>query len=305
MNKLLNQAFTLIELLVVIAIIGILSGLIVVSMGNVTEKATIAKAQVFSNSLKNSLLLNLVSEWRLDENTGTATADAWSGGNTGTLGGATLPTWKTGSDCVNGSCLQFDGVDDSVNFGTNSNLSMGLGDATVSLWVRFDNGLATPASDTLVYCGGGSSSAGSPGYWIVRYSGTSRLYVYFSDGSTGRISNYLSSVGSLISNTWYNVVVVFTRTSIAQAYINGVKQTSSFSILAQPGDVQNSVSYVIGATSSYRLVGKMDELRVYNAAMPTSQIKEQYYAGLNKLLANGGITKEEYSKRIENLIAQR
>ena len=52
MNKFIKQAFTLIELLVVIAIIGILSGLIVVSMSGVTQKATIAKAQVFSNSLR-------------------------------------------------------------------------------------------------------------------------------------------------------------------------------------------------------------------------------------------------------------
>jgi prepilin-type N-terminal cleavage/methylation domain-containing protein len=63
MNKLLRQAFTLIELLVVIAIIGILSGLIVVSMSGVTQKANIAKAQVFSNSLRNSLMLIIVGEW--------------------------------------------------------------------------------------------------------------------------------------------------------------------------------------------------------------------------------------------------
>jgi hypothetical protein len=30
---------------------------------------------------------------------------------------------------------------------------MGLGDATVSLWVRFDNAVASQA-ETLVYCGG-------------------------------------------------------------------------------------------------------------------------------------------------------
>ena len=49
MHKIKQLAFTLIELLVVIAVIGILSGLIVVSMSGVTNKATIAKAQVFSN----------------------------------------------------------------------------------------------------------------------------------------------------------------------------------------------------------------------------------------------------------------
>jgi prepilin-type N-terminal cleavage/methylation domain-containing protein len=306
MNKLLNQAFTLIELLVVIAIIGILSGLIVVSMGGVTQKASIAKAQVFSNSLKNSLLLNLISEWRLDENTGTTTADSWSGGSTGNLGGAThLPVWKTGTDCVNGSCLQFDGTEDYVNFGNNSNLSMGLGDATVSLWVRFDNAVPS-AAECLVSCGGAGTGSG---YRFQRLSGaSSQLWCGFTDGTISYISAYLSPPGSLTSNTWYNIVVVFNRTSIAQGYINGEKQTGySLTISGLQGSITNYYNYIIGSHTgaSYYFSGKMDEVRVYNEAMPTSQIKEQYYAGLNKLLANGGITKEEYSKRIENLIAQR
>jgi len=85
MNKLLKQAFTLIELLVVIAIIGILSGLIVVSMGNMNQKATIAKAQVFSNSLRNSLMANIVSEWKMDEGSGATVNDTWGGLNNSTL----------------------------------------------------------------------------------------------------------------------------------------------------------------------------------------------------------------------------
>ena len=303
MNKLLNQAFTLIELLVVIAIIGILSGLIVVSMSGVTEKANVAKAQVFSNSLKNSLLLNLVSEWRLDENTGTTTADSWSGGNAGTLTGTTLPVWKTGNDCVNGSCLQFDGVDDFVYFGTNSNLSMGLGDATVSFWVKFDNAIPL-ANEGLASCGGGGTAAG---YRLQRLVTTSQLWCGFTDGTISYISAFLSPPGSLTSNTWYNIVVVFDRDSVVQAYINGEKQTGySLTISALQGNIVNGFNYNIGryAGGNYYLAGKMDEVRVYNAAMPTSQIKEQYYAGLNSLLINGSISKEEYSNKVESLAAQ-
>jgi type II secretory pathway pseudopilin PulG len=292
----------LIELLVVIAIIGILSGLIVVSMGGVTEKATIAKAQVFSNSLKNSLLLNLVSEWRLDENTGTTTADSWSGGNTGTLTGATLPVWKTGNDCVNGSCVQFDGVDDYISFGSNSNLSMGLEDATVSFWVRFDNALA-PQNEMLFICGAYADGVGQGGYWLRREMSTSTLRFGFSDGAITRIVSYLSGSGSVVGNTWYNVVIVFDRDGLAQAYINGVKQTGySLNISAQQGSIINSINYRIGAPEAtlYRLTGKMDEFRLYSAITSISQIKEQYYAGLNKLLANGGITEEEYLSRLNN-----
>ncbi|MFA5072103.1 MAG: LamG-like jellyroll fold domain-containing protein [Candidatus Pacearchaeota archaeon] len=310
MSNLFKRAFTLIELLVVIAIIGILSGLIVVSMGGVTEKASIAKSQVFSNSLKNSLLLNLVSEWKFDGSTadgGAATVNDvlnnWSSLNNGTV--SYPPTVKTGSNCVSGSCLQFDGVDDYVDFGSNASLSMGTGDATVSLWVKFDNAIPTQI-ETLVACGAGA--AGQDGYWCFRNNGTSRLHCYFSDGTIPVLQGYLSGSGSLVANNWYNIVIVFDRDSVIQAYINGAKQTGySLIISGQPAIVQNGVSFKVGAWSSsaHRLLGKMDEVRLYNAAMPTSQIKEQYYAGLNKMLNSGNIDKEEYVSRINNLISQK
>jgi prepilin-type N-terminal cleavage/methylation domain-containing protein len=302
MNKLFKQAFTLIELLVVIAIIGILSGLIVITMSGVTQEATLAKAQVFSNSLKNSLLMNLVSEWKFDGITSDGSSavaddvlDTWSKINNGTVS-ATPPTVKTGTNCVNGSCLQFNGSANYVDFGSDSSLSMGAGDATVSFWVEFDNATA-PRSEILVECGARVGTSGYPGYRLFRYIGTSQLYGAFADGTTARVNDYLSTSGTLVASTWYNVVVVFTRASVAQAYINGVKQTGySLNISGQPGNISNYESFKIGSdsSSSTRLAGKMDEVRIYNAAMATSQIKEQYYVGLNKLLVNGGITKKEY-----------
>lgn len=308
MNKIIKQAFTLIELLVVIAIIGILSGLIVVGMSSMTNNANLAKAQVFSNSLRNSLMGNIVAEWRFDGPTAdgsTATAndilDTWSKINNGTIGGG--PIVKTGSNCVNGNCLQFDGIDDYVDFGSNSSLSMGTGDATVSLWANFDNALA-PQNEALVYCGSGADT--QSGYRILRYSGTSRLYFQFTDAAGTRISAYLSPTSSLVDKTWYNVVVVFTRSSTAQAYINGVKQSLSADISGHQGNIQNYTNYRIGAVAatSYQLAGKMDEVRVFSAAMPISQIKEEYYAGLNSLYVSGGIDEMEYSERL-SIVAKR
>jgi len=47
--------------------------------------------------------------------------------------------------------------------------------------------------------------------------------------------------------------------------------------------------------------GLIDDVRIYNAAIPISQIKEQYYEGLNNLLVTGGINKEEYIEKIQSL----
>lgn len=64
-----SKSFTLIELLVVIVIIGILAGIIIISTTSSIEKANIAKAHSFSNTIKNELFFNLVSEWTFDEDT--------------------------------------------------------------------------------------------------------------------------------------------------------------------------------------------------------------------------------------------
>jgi|WetSurMetagenome_2_1015567.scaffolds.fasta_scaffold222221_2 prepilin-type N-terminal cleavage/methylation domain-containing protein len=141
MSKLFKKAFTLIELLVVIAIVGILSGLIVVSMSGMTQKAVVAKARIFSSSLRNSLMINLVSDWKLDDASGTVAADTW-GTNNGTLtsfadttagyGDANTSGWVSSSNCVFNTCLKFDGTDDRIVFGSATKYSQ----YTIEVWLN-------------------------------------------------------------------------------------------------------------------------------------------------------------------------
>ena len=58
----------------------------------------------------------LVGYWNFDEGTGTTAADSSGSGNNGTLVNGS--TWTAGK--VGNGALQFDGVDDSVNAGTDS-----------------------------------------------------------------------------------------------------------------------------------------------------------------------------------------
>ena len=272
-KKLLRQAFTLIELLVVIAIIGILSGMIVVSMGGVTQKATIAKAQVFSNSLRNSLMLNLVSEWKLDGDA----VDSW-GDNNGTVTGT---TWETNTkNCVNDTCIIFSGgVGNYVQMAAITELTVGK-PFILSAWVY--------PQPTGTY------------RTIMAYDSIHRLliggnYVMLSQQDT----NFYS--GADVPDNQWTYVVYWNSGTEERWYINGsLSGTPHTTALAEWDAAFKLGQYDL---INYPYKGRMDEVRIYNNSIPISQIKEQYYVGLNQLLFNGGITKEEYIAKLGNFLA--
>lgn len=289
-------AFTLIELLVVIAIIGILSGLIVVAMGGITNGANIAKAQIFSNSLRNSLMMNLISEWKLDGSgvadggaaTTSYTQDTWSGGNNGTLS-ATPPTVRTGTNCVSGSCLQFDGSSNYVDFGNKSvfNIANAL---TVSVWVK----PVLAKSNAYIFAKG----------WQDQYdlylNSTNNVVFTLVNSTSPDIHLSLVSLSRLSLNVWYNIACTFDG-SVAKIYLNGVLSNNQNWNYAITTSVQTLKIGVTNTGYDTWFNGLIDEVRMYNAAMPTSQIKEQYYAGLGSLLASGQIGPQEYAGRIDSL----
>jgi prepilin-type N-terminal cleavage/methylation domain-containing protein len=301
MNKKL-LAFTLIELLVVIAIIGILSGLIVVTMNGITSKANIAKSQVFSNSLKNALMLNLISEWRLDEGgTSQSTEDIW-GTNEGILGSSsgvdtTDPTW-TSSDCVRGNCLTFDGVNDFVNCGNASVLNISSGSITVEAWVYPQRGTN--------YIFGNSADNANWGYYTFKIQSQKPDINFNSSGG----SFVYRSNNNVDLNKWSHIVATHTfgNGSLTKIYLNGIQQDATW--ISGTGNetsiCTSTCRFEIGhwygtpdsTSDQYHFYGKIDEARIYNAVVPTSRIKENYYSGLNSLLANGNMTIEEYLSRI-------
>jgi prepilin-type N-terminal cleavage/methylation domain-containing protein len=307
MNKLIKKAFTLIELLVVIAIIGILSGLIVVSMGGMTQKASIAKAQVFSSSLRNSLMMNIVGEWKFDELTtavqSSTIQDTWSSSNNAILSTNSdgLDKIKTGTNCISGNCLSFDGTDDYAYVSGSNNPTSNLaitGAITLSAWVKFNN---SGTDGTIISRGAGLAGSDNYGYALTRYSGSNKID-FDTYSMTARDALVSSSI--ITDSNWHLIIATWDRTmgtNGKKIYIDGIldnQKTSSISAMGQP-NYQFRIG--IGGTNLYPLNGSIDDVRVYSATVPTSQIKEKYYANLNNLLKNGVINKEEYLSRINEL----
>jgi hypothetical protein len=62
------------------------------------------------------------------------------------------------------------------------------------------------------------------------------------------------------------------------------------------GQDQDGVGGGFDASQAYK--GYLDDIRIYNTVLSSSQIKRNYIAGLNKLLASEKISKIDYNKRI-------
>jgi prepilin-type N-terminal cleavage/methylation domain-containing protein len=289
-----RHSFTLIELLVVIAIVGILAGIIIVSMTNATDSATIAKAKVFANSMRDSMANNIVSEWKFDgsgiADGSTATTDyikdTWGSG-----GGAfsSEPLVKSGSNCVYGSCLNFDGVDDYVSIANNSSFDIS-NKITLSIWIK-PNWTGIINSDSYPVYKNAS--------WRIWDQYGTRTY----------------SFGLYVDGNWRNTASIILDQSkwsfLSATYDNSIKKLSFY----LNGDLKKEIvlsglnTYDIGINTNAIIIGRflggkqtdIDELRIYNVAISSSQIKQQYFADLQKLYASKGIDKQEYQERLAEL----
>ena len=132
------SSFTLIELLVVISIIGLLASVVLVSMKGMREKARIASALKFSQSLQNSLGSESVGVWSFDEGEGTIVHDSSGYNNHCTIYGASF-TQDTPERIVHSNSstysLSFDGQNDYLDCGNDESLDI-TDEITIEAWVK-------------------------------------------------------------------------------------------------------------------------------------------------------------------------
>lgn len=236
-------------------------------------------------------MANFASEWRFDGSgvadggiaTTSYTQNNWIGGSC-TIGGS--PIVKSGSNCINGSCLQFNGSTDYLDCGNSSQLNMSSGGITISAWIKRG---VTGTTQRILHKGGQSNLYYD---YHLLFSGDALLFGAVKTTTT--TSGIMTTATYTSTSNWYYIVGTYDGSNYF-VYINGILQASS----ASSGISNTSINNLyIGERNDGTQIfnGLIDEVRIYNAAMPTSQIEEQYYAGLNNLLINGSIDKEEYVK---------
>jgi len=235
--------------------------------------------------------LNLVSEWTFD-NASNPGEDTW-GNNNGTLYGANgLPQLQTKGECVHGTCLFFDGVDDYIEVLNNNSLDFTV-NLTISLWLKTTSSLGAG----VISKQNNNTGGGSPKYIIdIGDTGQVRFFGYIGTNPVG-ITTRLGP--SYNNGEWHHITGTFNGTDWSIYGDGALIQT-----YIESCTLENSIYPIyIGArnNNSTFFKGSIDDVRIYNAALSSAQIKQEYVAGLNSLLANNNISKEEYLSRIENL----
>jgi hypothetical protein len=217
-----------------------------------------------------SALLNL----KFDEGYGGTAHNSGNAGSTlnGTLSGATTPTWSSSGKF--GKALLFNGINSylsvidnsAINFGTTKTFS-------ISTWIKTSSSATQRITSKFQLSGG----------WYI-YLYNSRIYSNVTDG-VNSAENYLSTT-TLNDNAWHHVLVTYTNGESAVGYIDG-KQEPSFSISTITGTMDNGENLSIGGQNQY-FSGLMDEFKIYNFALSSNEIKQEYNKGQALLLGSVG-----------------
>jgi len=287
-----NKSFTLIEILVVIVIIGILSGFIIVSLAGTSAKASIAKSQAFATSLKNALMLNLVSEWRMDEGSGATISDQW-GSYPGTLTGG---DWKTGVECISGSCLYFSG-DDYINTGLGFSLPNYVEKYGMSLAAWIKTSSATTQSVVSQDSNSGCTYSCAGGLYIMNNKAAAIVY----DGIVDY--QYIYSTSTANDNRWHYLVASFNNDHKVRIYFDGKEENSqTLTDYYTVNAIGITIGYLKELNRNYNhVVGYIDEVRVFSEAVSEARVRADYLARLNELLAKEEIALNDYLSRVMEL----
>ena len=197
----------------------------------------------------------LVLAYGFEEASGTSATDSSGNGRTGTLqAGATRVTHGR-----YGRAIKFDGVDDQV--AVLDNAALDLGDLTLEAWVKSDNRAGTR---TVFSRGSTTTGCTGPAYGLRLVDGMP------SGGSCGTWYSASTSVSNpdAAQNIWTHVALTRQGTNL-KIYRDG-RQVHSVS--GSSPQANDTASLLIGAGSTGKFSGLIDEVRVYGRALTQAEV---------------------------------
>ncbi|QQS15436.1 MAG: LamG domain-containing protein [Candidatus Moraniibacteriota bacterium] len=201
---------------------------------------------------------SLVGHWTFDgtDIQGTTAIDRSSFGNNGTITGATKTIGKLGQ------ALSFNGTSDYVDVGTALDCS---GTKTVSLWFK-----ELGNEDTLFF----SSTGGTSDYILIEFYNSDRIAVEVEDTYPSSKSRQVSGFNT---DEWYHLVVTKTAGGVTGIYVNGFDEAGSGGNFSPFGGTNKT--YIGRHPSGGYFEGSIDDVRIYNRTLSTTEITNLYNLG--------------------------
>ena len=218
----------------------------------------------------------LVGWWKLDGNT----VDSTPYTNNGTISGGVTPT--TDREGASSKAMAFDGTSGFINVPDAAPLDPTAA-ITVSAWVK----AGSLSAFTGIVSKDISGAISNPPY-VLETTGSGNQISFAVDNAAN--TNHQISSGSLTVGTWYLITGTLDGTNM-NLYVNGSFVTST----AQTDVAATTGSLKIGQQKtgfSRFFNGSVDDVRIYNRALPAAEITalyQQYNPSLNLASGENGL----------------
>jgi hypothetical protein len=249
--------------------------------GSVTSKNATASESKFE------IQDALIGYWKFDETSGTSAANAVAGGKPAKFTGTAA--WAAGEV---GNSVKLDAATDGVV----ESYPKSIRALSASAWVKVDSSLA---GTTMTIARNGEASLRSPGdgsavpagqfELLLNFDANESSYKPFAQLQAGPNFPQAAAATALSADAWHQVgftadgaqlrLYVDGQQVAVTDYLSDLKQsTVDFLSIGARHDTNDVPEIIIDATPNY-FGGQMDELAIWNRALPADEIAKVYAAG--------------------------
>lgn len=238
----------------------------------------------------NNLSQRVSGVWAMNEGGGLKSMDGYSN-NFGTLANGAIYQKYT-----KGSCVFFDGTDDTVNnIGQLSTYSfiMNTQVFTVSMWIQFNSNTARQTLFATV-----NSIVGNKGFVLLYENGAgagTKAFRYV-EGNGGVVQIVVVTPDNIITDAnWHNVVITGNGSgNTISFYIDSILTTSTYTTSFTgftAGDVTNKLQFGAAPPSAIPFNGRMNNIMIYNRTLSATEVRQLYINPYQMYQGYGGLKK--------------
>ncbi|MCP4707602.1 MAG: LamG domain-containing protein, partial [Planctomycetes bacterium] len=207
---------------------------------------------------------NLIGWWKLDETSGITAADS-AGSHHGTLIGD--PNWISG---VDNNALDFNLTYEAIHVPHHPDLNPGTGPFTLTAWIRNEN---TPGSQYKRIITKRGDNLTPSFYSMFLYD--NKLRVELMENFPSEIVTFSAGPAIQGDGLWHHVACVRDEPNDVYLYMDGVQYFVGVSTEdLSNGDMVKFGTFWSEADGGETFKGRMDDLRIYKAALAEQRIKQ-------------------------------